>query len=454
MKSPLERSPRLTRVVFTLATLIVLGVSTLNFLDIMFYKAVSNDQCGWLPRPDGLPGAIITDVAPDGVTDRAGIKDGDVLLKINEQEFRTPAQAMAIINPMAPGEYATYLVDRNGVTFETKVEILKVINVTYLAYCLIGLGFLIVGYVVVMTRPQGKLQRLFAWYSIAAMLAFGFSTLNINQSVDPQWKITTFVVSFFLGRLIAQPLFVIFFVSFPVRRPIADRWWFRIVIILVSTATVVPIFMNLLPNLPGWLGQTIISAPFIFFFTGLGLFISSYFKLVERSKRPQFRPILVTIVIGLLMFGYVSVMQALNPFIVFTQPVVLMPGLLLAAVPMAFGYSIFRYRLMDIDLIVKRSLLYGAITATLAAIYIGMVFGIGSLLGALIGDQENEVLNITAFLIIAFAFDPIKRRVQEGIDRVFYRERMNYQRALLEFSQELPRQMNLDQILHSMVNRI
>lgn len=454
MKSPLEKSPRLTRVVFTLVALIVLGVSTLNFLDIMFYKAISNDQCGWLPRPDGLPGAIITDVAPEGVTDRAGIKDGDVLLRINGQEFRTPAQAMAIINPMAPGEYATYLVDRNGVTFETKVEILKVINVTYLAYCLIGLGFLIVGYVVVMTRPQGKLQRLFAWYSIAAMLAFGFSTLNINQTADPQWKILTFIAAFFLGRLIAQPLFVIFFVSFPVRRPIADRWWFRIAMILVSIATVLPIFLNILPNLPSWMAQLIISAPFVFFFTGLGLFIASYYKLVERSKRPQFRPILVTIVVGLLMFGYVSVMQALNPFIVFTQPVVLMPGLLLAAVPMAFGYSIFRYRLMDIDLIVKRSLLYGAITATLAAIYIGMVFGIGSLLGALIGDQENELLNITAFLIIAFAFDPIKRRVQEGIDRLFYRERMNYQKALLEFSQELPRQMNLDQILHSMVNRI
>ncbi|MEX2117351.1 MAG: PDZ domain-containing protein, partial [Bacteroidota bacterium] len=439
MKSPLEKSPRLTRAVFTLVALIVLGVTTLNFLDIMFYKAISNDQCGWLPRPDGSPGAIITDVAPDGVTDRAGIKDGDVLLKINGQEFRTPVQAMAIINPMAPGEYATYLVDRNGVTFETKVEILKVVNVTYLAYCLIGFGFLTVGYVVVMTRPQGKLQRLFAWYSVAAMLVFGFSTLNINQGVDPQWKVTAFISAFFAGRLIAQPLFVIFFVSFPVRRPIADRWWFRIALIVLSLATVAPIFYNQLANLPGWLAQMIISAPFFFFFTGLALFVVSYFKLIEPSKRRQFRPILVAIGVGVATFAYISVMQALNPFIVFTQPVILMPGLFLVAVPAAFGYSIFRYRLMDIDLIIKRSLLYGAITATLAAIYIGMVFGIGSLLGALIGNQENEVLNITAFLIIAFAFDPIKRRVQDGIDRVFYRERMNYQRALLEFSQELPR---------------
>lgn len=454
MKNPLEHSPRFTRLVFTLAALVVLAITTMNFLDVMFYKATSNDQCGWLPRPDGSPGAIITDVAPGGVTDRAGIKDGDILLKINGQEFRTPSQAMGIINPMAPGEYATYFVERDGVTFETKVEILKVINVTYLGYCLIGLGFLLVGYIVVMTRPQGKVQRLFAWYSIAAMLVFGFSTLNLSPGVDPEWKVLTFVVAFFLGRLVSQPLFVLFFTSFPVRRPLADRWWFRIVMILLSAATVVPIFFNRLGDLPAWLTQTLLAAPFIFFFAGLALFVEAYFRRVEPLKRKQLRPILAAVGVGVATFFYVVIMQATNQFIVFTQPLLLVPGLLLAAVPIAFGYSIFRYRLMDIDLIIKRSLLYGAITAMLAAIYIGLVFGVGSLLGALIGVQENEVLNITAFLVIAFAFDPIKRRVQEAIDRIFYRERMNYQRALLEFSQELPRQMNLDQIMNSMVNRI
>ena len=454
MKSPLEKFPVLTRAWFTLLTLLVLGVSVLNFLDIMFFKANSNDQCGWLARPDGSPGAVITDVAPGGVTDRAGIRDGDILLKINGQEFRTPQQAMGIINPMAPGEYATYFVERGGITFETKVEILKTVNITYLAYCLIGFGFLLVGYIVVMTRPQGKIQRLFGWYSVFAMLAFGFSTLNINPGVDPPWKVAAFVSAFFLGRLVAQPLFVQFFLSFPVRRPLADRWWFRITLIVVSAATVAPIFFNQLGSLPPFLAQIFVSAPFIFFFAGLAVFVATYFKLIERSRRKQFRPIMGAIVFGVGIFVYVIIMQAANPFIVFTQPVFLFPGLLLAGVPAAFGYSIFRYRLMDIDLIVKQSLLYGAITATIAAIYIGMVFGIGSLLGSLIGEQENEILNVTAFLIIAFAFDPIKRRVQEGIDRVFYRERLNYQKALLEFSQELPRQMNLDQILHSMANRI
>ncbi|GJQ21795.1 MAG: hypothetical protein HBSIN02_21500 [Bacteroidia bacterium] len=454
MKNPFDRSPRLTRVVFLVLALVTLGVTALNFMDVMFFKAVSNDQCGWLPRPDGLPGAIITDVVEGGVTDRAGIKNGDILLKINGQEFQTPGQAMSIINPMAAGEYATYLVERDGVTFETRVEILKMINVTYLAYCLIGLGFLLVGTVVVLTRPEGKIQRLFAWYSIGALLVFGFSSLNLVPGVDPQWKVMTFIAAFFAGRLVAQPLFVYFFLVFPVRSRLADRWWFKLLLVLLSMGAVIPIFLNMVPDLPPWLAQMVIASPFFFFFAGLVVFCITYITSVDPPKRRQLRPILGAIVMGVVAYAYVVVLQTVNQFAVFTQPLLLAPGLLLAAVPAAFGYSIFRYRLMDIDLIVRRSLLYGAVTATLAAIYIGMVFGVGSLLGALIGEEENDILNITAFLIIAFAFDPVKRRVQDVIDRIFYRERMNYQKALLEFSQELPRQMNLDQILHSMVNRI
>ncbi len=109
---------------------------------------------------------------------------------------------------------------------------------------------------------------------------------------------------------------------------------------------------------------------------------------------------------------------------------------------------------MDLDLIIQRSLIYGAVTATLAAIYVSFVFGIGSVLGVLLGKSDSKILSAVAFVVIAFVFDPVKRRVQESIDKIFYRERRDYQKALLEFSQELPRQMNLQQILSSVVHRI
>ena len=84
MKSPLAKlSPRTIRIFFTVWVLVVLLISTLNMADVLVFKAISNDQCGWLARPGGEPGAIITQVVPGGVTDRAGVKDGDILLKID-----------------------------------------------------------------------------------------------------------------------------------------------------------------------------------------------------------------------------------------------------------------------------------------------------------------------------------------------------------------------------------
>lgn len=447
-------SPNMIRVFFTALTTLVLSVAVMNFMDVMVFKAISNDQCGWLERPDGKPGAVITDVASGGVTDRAGVRNGDLLLKINGKEFKTPAQAMTIVNPMKAGEFATYLIDRNGEQFETKVEMLKLVPVTYLWYTLLGLAFVVVGFVVVMTRPEGKTQRMFAYYSLMTLLAGAFSSLSVNPTTDPMWKVYVAGASFTAARVFGIPMFLIFFLDFPVRHKILDRVWFKITLFVLSAALTAPFLLGLAARLPFSVVQVLASTPFLFFIVGLILFVYSYFKLVQPDRRKKFKPILQAVAIGLATIIYIVAIQASNPFVIFTNPILLMPGFLLVGVPVAFGYSIFRYRLMDIDLIVKRSLLYGMIMALFAAIYLGFVFGIGSLLSAMIGKSENEVLNVVAFLVIAFAFNPVKQRAQEWIDRIFYRERYNYQKALLEFSQELPRLMNLDQILNSMVSRI
>ena len=121
---------------------------------------------------------------------------------------------------------------------------------------------------------------------------------------------------------------------------------------------------------------------------------------------------------------------------------------------MLFGYAIFRYGLMDMDIVVRRSLTYGAVTAVVAAIYLVTVFGLKSLFSYFFVIRENHIIDIVSLALIAVVFDPIKQRFQLGIDRLFYRERYDYQRALLEFTQELPRLLELDKILSSIVTRI
>ncbi|HEY4613050.1 MAG TPA: GAF domain-containing protein, partial [Bacteroidota bacterium] len=444
--------------VFTLSALVALGICTVNFVDIMVLNALSNDQCGWLQRSDGGPGLLITQVVPGGVSDKAGVRDGDILLKINgivlERGPNGATNGMSIINPMAPGEFATYTIERDGVQFETNVEILKMVNVQFLALFTLGVSFLLVGYIVVMTKPQGAVQRLFGWYGIVAMLAFGLGNLNLNIDTDAPWKYYLLSGGFLLSRLGALPLFILFFLNFPVRYVIARRRWFKMLLFVITLVLTLPFVLGNPGNLPPLVLLALGIAPMAFFFAGLAVFAVSYFRRVERRARKQIRPILLGALAGIGSFVYVVIVTSSNQFVLFTNPMLLSPGILIITVPLAFGYSIFRYRLMDIDFIVKRSLIYGTVTAAIASIYILTVYGIGNLLAYFLGTEEDKVLNVVALVVIAFAFDPIKQRVQNWVDKVFYQERANYQAALLEFSKELPRLMNLDQIFHSMVNRI
>jgi sigma-B regulation protein RsbU (phosphoserine phosphatase) len=128
--------------------------------------------------------------------------------------------------------------------------------------------------------------------------------------------------------------------------------------------------------------------------------------------------------------------------------------MLLFVVPVFFGYAIFRHRLMDVDVVIRRSLIYGTVTASLAAIYLVSVYGIGTLVNYFFGVQDNQMLVVVSLVVVAFVFDPIKQRFQNGIDRLFFHERYDYQQALLEFTQELPRLMELENILHSIVSRL
>jgi len=462
MKNPFKTmSARTIRIVYTMGALFVLVISLDRFLEVMFFRVTTNDQCAWLTLPTNPEGLLIQGVVKGGVTDRAGIVNGDTLLKINgyalraspERKQSITAMAQAIIDSIKAGDYATYTVKRGNALIEAKVEMGKIFDIRFLSLFFLGLGFFLVGYIVVMTKPQGQIQRMFGRFGIFALLLFAIFQPQLGAGRDPQWKVILLLACFVVARIFASPLFVTFFLHFPVRKKLLDRKWVVPAIYAFNLVIILLIFL-FLRSAPTWLQVLLFFSPFFFFIAGLVVFIHSYFTGVDARRRSQLRPVLISVAVGILAFLYGIIGTAIDPFAVFLKPILILPIALTVFVPLAFGYAIFRYRLMDIDLIIKRSLIYGAVTATLAAIYMLTVFGVGSLLSVVMGQPDSKVLNIAAFIVIAFAFDPLKRHVQEDIDKLFYRERRNYQRALLEFSQELPRQMNLEQILSSMVQRI
>jgi sigma-B regulation protein RsbU (phosphoserine phosphatase) len=446
-------SPRTIRILFTVSTLIVFGCGSANFLSTMVYNATGNDQCAWTVLPKEPGKLLISNIKPGGVADQAGIRDQDRLVAIDGKTFTTPAEAQAIINAVPSGEEATYTIERAGVRMDVVVKILKLFNMAYLGLFFLGLGFLIVGYVVVMTKPEGKLQRRFARYSIFAMLLFAFFG-GQQQLPNFPWLARLFGVCILTGRLFAPVAFITFFFHFPVHLPNLAKRWVIAVLYATSALLLAGILLANRLTLPPQLIGFLFSVPYSAYLIGLGCFVVSYFRNVPAEKRPQFKPILIGAAIGGAAAGYIILLAIFYPFAVILYPMSFLPGLFVTAVPISFGYSIFRYRLMDIDLIVKRSLIYAMITAAVAAMYLVVVYGIGNVIAYMLGTEQNRLLNIVAFILIALAFDPIKRRTQDWVDRFFYQERYNYQRALLEFSQELPQQMNLEQILQSIVNRI
>jgi sigma-B regulation protein RsbU (phosphoserine phosphatase) len=449
-------SPGTIRTLYTITSLVVFLLTISHALNILFYRATSNDQCGWLPRPDGKQGVVITQVVPGGVTDIAGVKEGDILHAINGVTFSDGQHAMRVINKIKRDDYAEYLMERDGVTFTTKVRVLKVFDIRYLGNFLLGFGFLLVGYIVVLSRPQGKIQRMFARYGILAMLFLGLA--GYGTIAYEIWIQRTYQAALTVGWIFMIPLSIRFFFYFPVKLKAAGWRWLTVLLYAIAVLTILPSVSRVVF---GWKGElpSIISTiigftPGVAFTAGLIVFLVSYFVSVERSRRRQLRPILGGVLIGLASIAYANILQASNQFVLFTTPVLLLPTLLVVLLPTSFGYSIFKYRLMDIDVVVKKSLLYAIVTASLAGIYLLLVYIIGTAMSYLLETEQGDLGNLFAFVVIAFAFDPLKRRAQEWIDKFFYQERYNYQRALLEFSQELPTKIHLDEILQSMISRI
>jgi hypothetical protein len=118
-------------------------------------------------------------------------------------------------------------------------------------------------------------------------------------------------------------------------------------------------------------------------------------------------------------------------------------GLAVALVPVAAGVAVLRYRLYDIDRLVNRTLVYGALTALLGAVYAGAVLVLGQLFGGVGGDPPSLAV-AGATLAVAALFQPARRRIQAVVDRRFNRRRYDAAETIQAFSTRLRDQIDLD----------
>lgn len=124
-----------------------------------------------------------------------------------------------------------------------------------------------------------------------------------------------------------------------------------------------------------------------------------------------------------------------------------------AGLPIAIGMAILKYRLYDIDLIIRRTLLYSILTAMLALIYFGSIVLLQLLFGTVTGEFSPVEIAIST-LAIAFLFTPLRRGLQDFIDRRFYRRKYDTAHALQAFGLAARNEVELDKLSDELLSVI
>jgi len=114
-------------------------------------------------------------------------------------------------------------------------------------------------------------------------------------------------------------------------------------------------------------------------------------------------------------------------------------------IPLSFGFAILRYRLWEIDVIINRTLVYGTLTVILTVVYVGLVIGLQALLRGII-SQDNGVAIVISTLAIVALFQPLRHRLQQLIDRRFYRRKYDAAKIIEAFSATLRNEVDLSQL--------
>jgi hypothetical protein len=266
--------------------------------------------------------------------------------------------------------------------------------------------------------------------------------------------------------LAGMGLFLHVFLHFPDGRLLSRRWrWVRDaatvgIVLGVAGFMVRPGPTDTIPSLDNPLGveglegfSSLVEGGGSFILTCVaGLTIVALVLRYRRSsgvERQQLKSFVVAVCLFPVFFSLGTVLgfldQSEEDYLAFA---LIMVGLLL--IPLSMGAAILRYRLYDLDLVINRTLVYGALTAVLSGVYLGFVFGFQALLEPFTAESDLAIAGST--LAVAALFRPIRSRLQGFIDRRFYRRKVDRQKTIEEFNSQVRDEVDLNALSSRLVS--
>ncbi len=203
---------------------------------------------------------------------------------------------------------------------------------------------------------------------------------------------------------------------------------------------------------PVWVLGTIVPGFSMIVLSALGSVVSLFVRL--RRARGQVRQQIKWFVYGgALAFAFI--LQAFLPGLPGSGPIADVRGdivgLGILAVAVGAGIGMLRHRLYDIDVVVKRTLVYGLLTATLVGTYFGSVVLLQLVFRSATGEGSSASI-VVSTLGIAALFQPMRRRIQGIIDRRFYRRRYDAERTLAAFGVRMRDEVDLERVREALVS--
>ena len=398
-------------------------------------------------------GQVIAErVDANGPAFKAGIKSGDVLTAINERPITTPADATKNLYRTGAWSKATYSIVRNNVPLQVPVYLAAADKSLFVGLRFIALIYLGIGLYVLLRRWTAPKSTHFYLFCLVSYVFYAFHfTGKLNQF---DWIVYWSNV---VAQMLQPALFLHFVLTFPeVKAAVKKRPWLIHLCYLPGTLLVTAhvIALRLLPpsevlrfNLDR--GEMMYQG--IMFLVATWVLWSTYRHAATPILRQQLKWVTRGTLLAVLPFTLFYVL----PFMEGAQstPMMKVSVLSLVFLPLTFGYAIFRYRLMDVDLIFKRGMAYTLTAASIAGVYFAAV-GIAAEIIHTRLPAAGPAGMIVAIVVTALLFDPVKNWFQDRLDKFFYRKRYDYRKTLIEFGRELSSQLDLDKMLTSIVDRI